>query len=192
MLVYLCSVCLSRFVCLVLSVCPALSIVQAVKHETLTQCWANLAGTASMKYCLGLNGYWPNAGPSFNRHWVSVGLYSPPAVLKQYQPSKHGTLKQCWFNFVIASQMVAQHLTCLNQHCFNVPCLLGDQRAIERSPENMRRWTSAGLMLGQRRWRRASIGLALSQRPVFAGSVDKPHCVSHVSTCFQNGIINLA
>ena len=35
-------------------------------------------------------------------------------------------------------------------------------------------------MLGQRRRRLASIGPAFGQRLVFAGSVDKPHCVSHI------------
>ena len=43
MLVYFCQ--LSAFIVLshsFLSVCPALSIVQAVKHETLTQCWATV------------------------------------------------------------------------------------------------------------------------------------------------------
>ena len=35
-------------------------------------------------------------------------------------------------------------------------------------------------MLGQRRRRRTSFGPALGQRLVFAGSVDKPHCVSHI------------
>ena len=44
-----------------------------------------------------------------------------------------------------------------------------------RNPENTKRWTSTGLMLVHR------------QRHVSAGSVDKPHCVSH-----QNGIINSA
>ena len=37
---------------------------------------------------------------------------------------------------------------------------------IERSPANTRRWTSAGLMLGQHRRSLASIGLALGQRRV--------------------------
>ena len=119
--------------CLWVSVCEcpnhiglALSMVQAVKHKTLTQYWPNVgtniydadqtlahywvtvsclahrAGTASMKYWLGLNGYCP----TFNSHWVGGGLYSPPAVTTS-RPA--------------------------------------------RSPANMRRWTSAGLMLGQRR-----------------------------------------
>ena len=38
-------------------------------------------------------------------------------------------------------------------------------------------------MLGQRcRWW-ARIGPALGQRLVFAGSVDRPHCVSHIAGC---------
>ena len=45
MLVYLCllsvSVVFSESVCPI-HFCPALSIVQAVKNETLTQCWANV------------------------------------------------------------------------------------------------------------------------------------------------------
>ena len=36
-------------------------------------------------------------------------------------------------------------------------------------------------MLGQRRRRWASIGPALGQRFVFAGSIDKPHYVSHIA-----------
>ena len=36
-------------------------------------------------------------------------------------------------------------------------------------------------MLGQRRRRWASLGPALVQRLVFAGGVDKPHCVSHIA-----------
>ena len=38
-------------------------------------------------------------------------------------------------------------------------------------------------MLGQRRRRWARIGLALGQRLVFAGSVDRPHCASHIEGC---------
>ena len=110
--------------------CPALSIVQAVKDETLTQCWTNVgppsttlsqhqpsigwpsrvwchaecgpasktagqhypsfgskhrAGTASMlvppavltraEWIMASTG---DAGPTFNRHCVGVGLYTPP------------------------------------------------------------------------------------------------------------------
>ena len=40
-------------------------------------------------------------------------------------------------------------------------------------------WPDGG-RLG-RRW--AKIGPALGQRLVFAGSVDRPHCVSHISGC---------
>ena len=38
-------------------------------------------------------------------------------------------------------------------------------------------------MLGQRRRRLARIGPALGQRLVFAGSVDRPHYVSHIAGC---------
>ena len=37
------------------------------QNEVLTRTEWVLAGTG-------------NAGPTFNRHWVGVGLYSPPAV----------------------------------------------------------------------------------------------------------------
>ena len=39
------------------------------------------------------------------------------------------------------------------------------------------------LMLGLCRRRWASIGPALGQRHVFAGSVDRLHCVSHTTEC---------
>ena len=48
-------------------------------------------------------------------------------------------------------------------------------------PSNTSRWTSAGLMLGQRHRRWTSIGPTFGQRLVFARSVDKPHFVSHIS-----------
>ena len=48
---------------------------------------------------------------------------------------------------------------------------------------NTRRWTSAGLMLGQRRKWWARIGPALGEHLVFAGSVDRLHCVSHIAGC---------
>ena len=38
-------------------------------------------------------------------------------------------------------------------------------------------------MLGQRRRRWASIGPALGQRPMFAGSVVRPHCVLNIAVC---------
>ena len=47
MLLYLCAFCLCF---LSHSFLPALSMVQAVKHETLTQCWANV-GPPSTTLC---------------------------------------------------------------------------------------------------------------------------------------------
>ena len=38
-------------------------------------------------------------------------------------------------------------------------------------------------MLGQRRRRWARFGIALGQRLVFAGSVDRPNFVSHIAGC---------
>ena len=38
-------------------------------------------------------------------------------------------------------------------------------------------------MLGQRRRQWARIRPAIGQRLVFAGSVDKPHCDSHIAGC---------
>ena len=38
-------------------------------------------------------------------------------------------------------------------------------------------------MLGQRRKWWARIGQALGQHLVFAASVDRPHCVSHITGC---------
>ena len=38
-------------------------------------------------------------------------------------------------------------------------------------------------MLGQRRRRWARIGPALDQRLVFAGSVERPHCVLNIAGC---------
>ena len=38
-------------------------------------------------------------------------------------------------------------------------------------------------MLGQRRIRCARIGPALGQRLVFAGSVERPHCVLNIAGC---------
>ena len=71
-----------------------------------------------------------DAGPTFNRHWVDVGL-----------------------------------------HCQT------------RSPANTRRCTSAGFTLDQRRRWWARIGPALGQRLVFAGSVDRPHFILHITGC---------
>ena len=58
---------------------------------------------------------------------------------------------------------------------------LPDQHANERGQANTRRWTSAGLMLGQRRSRWATIGPALGQCLTLAVSVDKQHCVLHIA-----------
>ena len=41
-------------------------------------------------------------------------------------------------------------------------------------------------MLDQRRRRWARIGAALGQRLVFAGSVNRPHCVSLIAGCEDN------
>ena len=85
---------------------------------TLTQPWFKASCRASMKYWLGLNGYWP-APVTF-----SVGLYSPPTVTQQTRDIDS-----------IQVQCVADGGPALDQHWVNV---------------------------------------------VFAGSVDKPHCVSHI------------
>ena len=58
------SVCLSHSF---LSVCPALSIVQAVKQETLTQCWANVGPLSTT-----LSQYWP-----LGQYWVTVLCLAP-------------------------------------------------------------------------------------------------------------------
>ena len=44
---------------------------QSRQHEVLTRTEWILAGTG-------------DASPTFNRHWVGVGLYSPPAPLTRY------------------------------------------------------------------------------------------------------------
>ena len=131
MLVYLCllivSVAFCKSVCRI-HFCPVLPIMQAVKHETLTQCFdgeptlAHYSGYRVMfgatlnvgqrhrrqasnnpalvqsiepvssacryrqhevglltrvEWILASTG---DAGPTFNRHWAGVGLYSPPAL----------------------------------------------------------------------------------------------------------------
>ena len=46
-------------------------------------------------------------------------------------------------------------------------------------------------MLGQRRRLWARIGPALGRRLVFAGSVDRPHCVLHIAWCEDiKGVVN--
>ena len=101
---------------------------------TLTQLWFKAscryrqhADTTSMKYWLGLNGYWPcstgDAGLTFNRHWIGAGLYSPPAVCSA-RPAAQQTRGVepvqvwCWAS-------VADGGPELEQHWVNVSCLLG-------------------------------------------------------------------
>ena len=81
-------------------------------HEVLTRAEWILASTS-------------DAGPTFNRLCVGVGLYLPPAVST--------TTPACYWT---------------------------------QLPANTKRWTSAGLILGQRRRLWASIGSALGQRRV--------------------------
>ena len=56
------------------------------QHEVLTRAEWILASTG-------------DAGLTFSKHWVGVGLFSPPAVCTAGpQPSKHEALNQCWFD----------------------------------------------------------------------------------------------
>ena len=88
------SVCVSVFS---IQFCSTLSLMQAVKHETLTQCWAN-NNPASVQNIMPVPtasqyrqhevltraerilASKSNEGPTFSRHRVSVGWYTPPAV----------------------------------------------------------------------------------------------------------------
>ena len=99
---------------LIQSIFPVQPACRYRQHEALTRAEWILASTG-------------DAGPTFNRHWVGVGLYS-------------------------SINYPGGYITSLG---------LPDQGAIER------RW-----------W--ASIGPALGQSLVFAGSVDMPHSVSHI------------
>ena len=157
------------------------SILQAVKHKTLTQCWANVGppSTSCWTNISPVLGYhvlfgatlnvgqhhsqWANinpalvqsivpipsacryrqyevltrtelilastgdAGPTFNRHWVGVGLYSPPAVSRPAsywtQPQQTRGIEQevlvwCWAS-------VADGVPALDHNWVNVLCLLG-------------------------------------------------------------------
>ena len=110
---------------LVQSIMPVPTACRNCQHEVLTRAEWILASTSSV-------------GPTFNRHWVSVGLYSPPA----------GSTTRPACNWT-------------------------------QLPAKTRGHTSAGLMLGSV----ADCGTALNQHwvdVVFAGSVDKPHCFSHM------------
>ena len=94
------------------SIMPVPTACRYCQHEVLTRAEWIPASTS-------------HAGPTFNRHWVGVGLYSPPAV-STTRPAGNWT----------------------------------------QLPVNTRRWTSAGLMLDQHSKLWASIGLALGHRHV--------------------------
>ena len=78
------------------------------RRANITELWFKAScqyrqhsGTACMKYWLGPNGYWActsDAGPTFNRHWVVVSLYSPPAVCnaRPAAQQKAWSLVWCW------------------------------------------------------------------------------------------------
>ena len=85
-------------------------IVQAVKHETLTQCWANVGrpfGTLAQ--------HQTTTGSTLRVRWVSVcavvtlsRIYFSPA-LSMVRAVKHETLTQCWSNFDPPSSTLSQH-----------------------------------------------------------------------------------
>ena len=86
------------------------ALVQSIVHEVLTRAELILTSTG-------------DAGPTFNRHWVGVGLYSPPAVCTA-RPAAQQTwdvepvLVWCWAS-------IADGGPELEQHWVNVTCLLG-------------------------------------------------------------------
>ena len=122
---------------LVQSIMPVLTACRYCQHEVLTGVEWILASTS-------------DAGPTFNRHWVSVCLYSPPAVST--------TGPACYWM---------------------------------QLPANTRRWTSAGLMLGQRSRLWTSIGPALGQSRVCWECWQATLFFAH-QCGVQNGIINSA
>ena len=101
----------------------------------------------------------------------------------QHWPKIYQTLSRCRLVIVASSKLQAipdQLLFPANtKHLYNI-CTTSAQHLrrwtkiveifcvywVERSPANTRCWSSAGLMLGQRRRWWASIGLALGQRRV--------------------------
>ena len=104
-----------------------------------------------------------NINPAFAQSIVSVlqPAWSRPTDYGWMDTSQH---RRRWPN-------ITRHWDGVGLHCMT------------RSQANTRRWTSAGFMLGQHRRRWARIGTALRQRLVFAGSVDRPLCVLHVTGC---------
>ena len=95
---------------LVQSIMPVPTACRYCQHEVLTRAKWILASTS-------------DAGPTFNRLCVGVGLYLPPAV-STTTPACYWTqlaLNQCWFDTGPASQTVGQHWTSIG----STSCLLG-------------------------------------------------------------------
>ena len=93
---------------LVQSIVPVPPACRYRQHKVLTRAEWILASTG-------------DAGPTFNRHWVSVGLYSPQAVSTTRSAQTRGVepvLVWCWAS-------VADGGPALGQHWVNVSCLLG-------------------------------------------------------------------
>ena len=132
---------------------------------TITQLWfVSVPPTCryrSMKYWLGLNGYWP-ASATLAHHLTDIGSCRLviAASSKQYQISCYSQQTQnICITFIQRRPNIFDVGSTLYKCYTNVYW-------VERSPANTRRWTSAGLMLSQRRRRWDSIGPALSQRRV--------------------------
>ena len=122
--------------------------------------WAKISPV--LGYCVLFRPSWmwasiTDGGPTLTHIWLK-------ASRQQYSHHEVGLLTTV--EWIIASTGDAGPL--FNRHWGGV------------SPANKTRWTSAGLILGQRHRQWARIGPALFQRLVFAGSVDRPHlCFAH-------------
>ena len=153
------------------------SIMQAVKHETLTQCrtivgpplrcWANISPV--LGYCVVFDATL-HVGQRHRRR-ANITQFLFKASCGYYSQHEVGLLTTV--EWILASTGDAGPTFTRNWVGVGLHCLT-------RSPANTRRWTSAGFMLGQCRRRWARIRPALGQRLVFAGSVDRPHlCFAH-------------
>ena len=108
---------------------------------------------------------WPNAGLMLAhrlRHWPTISsvLGGMWASVTDGGP----TLTQLWFKAWWPYRQYAG-TPGLDKHCTHVIQMFSVYW-VERTPANTRRWTSGGLMLGQRHRRWASIGPAFGQRRV--------------------------
>ena len=133
-------------------------LVQSIVHVLYRQ----HADKGTMKYWLGQNGYWP-ATALLAQHKIDIGSVSAVmAASSKLQAIPDQLLfptntKRLYNICTTSAERLRRWSSIMQMFCVYW---------VELSPVNMRRWTSTGLMLGQRRRWWASIGPALSQRRV--------------------------